>query len=96
MEIRVQYFEGCPNVGLVRDRLAELGVDPAGVRFETVASPEDAERVGFHGSPTVLIDGEDPFEDGSAPVGFACRVYRNDAGAEGAPSLAQLRAALDR
>lgn len=96
MEIRVQYFEGCPNVQLVSDRLEELGVDPAGVRFETVASPEDAERVGFRGSPTILIDDEDPFEEGSAPVGFACRVYRNEAGSEGAPSLAQLRAALGR
>jgi len=96
MEIRVQYFESCPNVGLVQDRLAELGVDPAGVQFETVASPEDAERIGFHGSPTILIDDEDPFEQASAPVGFACRVYPNEAGAEGAPSLAQLRTALDR
>ena len=66
VEIRVQYFEGCPNVQLVADRLEELGVDPARVRFETVATPGDADRVGFHGSPTILIDDEDPFADESA------------------------------
>ena len=92
----MQYFEGCPNVQLVTDRLEELGVDPARVQFETAASPEDAERIGFRGSPTILVDDEDPFEKGSAPAGFACRVYRTEVGTEGAPSLAQLRAALGR
>jgi hypothetical protein len=31
---------------------------------ERVTTPENARRVGFRGSPTVLIDGEDPFADG--------------------------------
>jgi len=94
MEIRVQYFEGCPNVQLVADRLEEVGVDRSRVRFEMVATPEDADRIGFRGSPTILIDDGDPFADASAPVGFACRVYRTEAGTEGAPSLAQLQALL--
>jgi len=94
MEIRVQYLEGCPNVQLLADRLEELGLDPARVGFEAVATPEDADRVGFRGSPTILIDDEDPFADESAPVGFACRVYRTEAGPEGAPSLGQLRTML--
>ena len=35
--------------------------------------------------------GVDPFVEASAPVGFACRVYRTEAGLEGAPSVTQLR-----
>ena len=87
----MQHFEGCPNVALVRQRLTESGIDPAGVQFDEVVSPEEAQRVGFRGSPTVLVDGEDPFVEASAPVGFACRVYRTEAGLEGAPSVTQLR-----
>ncbi|MEP6626208.1 MAG: hypothetical protein ABJC79_17305 [Acidimicrobiia bacterium] len=46
MEITVQYFEGCPNVGVVRRRLALAVVDPSAVRLVDVGSPErdDASR----------------------------------------------------
>jgi hypothetical protein len=49
---------------------------------------------GNRGSPTVLIDGEDPFADPDAPVGLACRVYPTADELAGAPSVAQLTAAL--
>lgn len=94
MEITVQYFEGCPNVRVVTERLAAAGVDPGVVHFVAVASQADAEAMGFRGSPTVLVDREDRFAEASAPVGYACRVYRTDLGFEGAPSVAQLQAVL--
>jgi len=50
--------------------------------------------VDFHGSPTVLIDGVDPFADWNAPIGVACRVYATPAGLDGAPSVEQLCAIL--
>ncbi len=45
-------------------------------------------------SPTVLIDGVDPFADPDAPVGLSCRVYRTAGGVEGSPTLEQLRLAV--
>ncbi|MFH8467015.1 hypothetical protein [Streptomyces sp. NPDC017991] len=46
-----------------------------------VADQADAERTGFTGPPTCLIDGRDPFANPSSPTGLACRMYHTaDAG----------------
>ena len=39
------------------------------VTLQAVPTAEEAEAVGFRGSPTVLVDGVDPFADPAAPVG---------------------------
>ena len=57
-------------------------------RVETV---EEAERVGFHGSPSILVDGVDAFAGPDAGVGLSCRVYATPQGLTGAPTLEQLR-----
>ena len=62
--------------------------------IQEIADAEDAARVGFAGSPTVLVDGIDPFDRPGAGAGFACRLYRTGSGNEGAPSLDQLCVAL--
>ena len=96
MEITLQYFDDCPNWRVADDRLrqalSELGRDDQPVRYERVETPEEADRVGFGGSPTILVDGVDPFSDPAGPAGFACRVYAGEA----APTVAQLRLALGR
>jgi hypothetical protein len=94
VELTVQYFAGCPHVDLLSQRLTEAGCDPAAVRFEPIESAEEADRVGFRGSPTILVSGDDPFVDGVTPVGYACRFYATEAGREGAPSADQLARAL--
>lgn len=99
MEIKVLYFEDCPNWLLARQRLDEAlaaaGLaDQVEVAYETVETPEDAERVGFRGSPTILIDGRDPWAGEGDPYGLSCRIYRTEDGPDGAPSPAQLAAAL--
>ena len=55
-----------------------------------VTTPEDAERLRFRGSPTVLVDGTDPFAQESDPVGLSCRVFRTPDGLRRAPTVAQL------
>lgn len=72
----------------------ELG-DRATISLELVASPEDAEAIGFRGSPTILINGADLFADDAAPTGLSCRVYKTDDGLDGAPSKSQLREVLE-
>ena len=62
--------------------------------YELVESPEDAVQVGFHGSPSILIDGVDPFATEETQVGYACRLYFTESGPAEAPSVEQIEIAL--
>ncbi len=92
------FFADCPNWQLadarLRQALARAGRDDARIEHHQVTSPEQAEASGFRGSPTVLIDGRDPFADPDAPAGLSCRAYRTEAGLAGAPTVEQLLAML--
>jgi hypothetical protein len=98
MQITLRYFEGCPNWRIAEERLraalADTGAADAMITLERVETHEQARRLGFRGSPTVLIDDRDPFADERADIGLACRIYATAEGLQGAPSLDQLRAAL--
>ena len=98
MRVGLRYFDGCPNWRLAAERLRQVlderGDTEAAVELERIETPERAQEVAFRGSPTVLVDGEDPFLDETAEVGLACRIYFTEEGAKGAPSLGQLRAVL--
>ena len=96
--ITILHTPGCPNVDLVRQRLADAlarfpGPAPQ-VVIEEVADPDEAGRRRFHGSPALLVDGVDPFAGPETPAAFACRTYRTETGVEGAPSVEQIVAAL--
>jgi hypothetical protein len=96
MQITLQYFDGCPNWKETQAHLESLkdeGADLDVVR-QLIETPEAAEAAGFRGSPTVVIEGVDPFSDPDAPVGLSCRVYRTDTGYAGSPTLEQLREAI--
>lgn len=92
----MQYFDGCPNWMVADERLQLLaGQRPDIVLgYQVIDTADAAEQAGFHGSPTILIDGMDAFGNASAPVGLTCRRYMTEAGPAGAPSLTQLRDAL--
>lgn len=96
--ITILHTPGCPNVALARrrldDALALLAGPAPDVLDEEVTDAGEAARRGFHGSPTLTVDGVDPFADATTPTAFACRTYRTEAGTEGAPSVDQLVAAL--
>ena len=100
MEITIRHTPGCPNVAWARERLdealREAGAEGEDIRTELVASTDDAERLGFQGSPTILIDGVDPFADPTLAPGLACRIYATPEGRETTPSVAQLREAIER
>jgi hypothetical protein len=49
----------------------------------------------FRGSPTILLDGRDPFADAPSPTGSACRVYVTENGAAGSPTVEQLMKILE-
>jgi hypothetical protein len=100
IDVRLLYFEDCPNWRVAEARLKEalvsLGGDPDAFVCEQVTTVEQAEALGFRGSPTVLVDGIDPFADPDAPAGLTCRIYRTAMRVQPAPTVAQLQAALTR
>ena len=97
MDISLLYFDGCPNhhdtLKLLDALLDEAGWDGT-IQLVNVDSPERAEALQFRGSPTVLINGDDPFLDTDAPVGLSCRIYPTDDGYRGTPPEQALRAAI--
>ena len=98
MKVQLLYFDGCPNWHETDDRLREAlqAVGSVGVAVEhvLVSTQEQAVELSFHGSPSVLVDGVDPFAAPGAPVGLACRLYRTASGSSGAPTVEQLVAVL--
>jgi hypothetical protein len=97
--VTIRYFDGCPHwrtaYQRVNEVLGEIGNLDMKVDLERVDTHEDAERLSFVGSPTILIDGEDPFEaDAPGGYGLSCRVYRTSEGPAGSPTKEQLRSVL--
>ena len=94
MVVTLLFFADCPNWQLVdarlRNALAHTGRDDVRIAHRLITSPVEADAAGFRGSPTVLVDGRDPFADSGAPAGLSCRVFRTEAGLAGAPTLEQL------
>jgi hypothetical protein len=91
--VTLRYFDGCPSWQVARERLRDLGVEP---ELERVGSAEEADRLRFVGSPTILVEGLDPFAPSqAAEYGLSCRVFDTPEGLAGGPTLEQLRRALD-
>ncbi|MCX2181300.1 thioredoxin family protein [Streptomyces sp. SKN60] len=99
MEIELLYCAGCPNWAVAQMRLNEaletVGRLPDSlVRLRAVETDEDARALHFSGSPTILIDGRDPFPAPAGSYGLTCRVYPTPDGLAGAPTVHQLVRAL--
>src|SRR4051812_13884522 len=96
MRITVLTVPDCPNAPVVRERItAALAGRVAQVELVEVTEEAEAARWGMTGSPTVLLDGGDPFAAAGAVPSVSCRLYRDEDGRiEGAPSVAALRRAL--
>ncbi|MCZ4507434.1 organomercurial lyase [Streptomyces sp. ActVer] len=96
MRITILAVPDCPNVPVVRERItAALAGRSAQVELVEVREEAEAARWGMTGSPTVLLDGVDPFAMAGAPASVSCRLYRDaDGRADGAPSIQALCQAL--
>lgn len=77
MNVTVLHIEDCPNWEPLMAELHELldGRSDVVLTSTPVRSDDEAARLGFHGSPTVLIDGHDPFPGPPEPIGLSCRSY---------------------
>lgn len=97
MEVEVLYVPGCPHRALVTARL-QLAIErlavEAAVRETEVSTREAARVLGMRGSPTVLVNGRDPFAGLDAEPSLSCRLYRSEGRIEGAPAVEDLVVAL--
>ncbi|MEO6882072.1 MAG: thioredoxin family protein [Mycobacteriaceae bacterium] len=91
IEIELLAVPDCPNEADAVDQITTAVADArvrAAVTRDLVAT-----RVG---SPTILLNGTDPFAQPDAAVGLACRLHATPHGLRGVPTLRDLRQALKR
>ncbi len=99
MHIELLYWAGCPSHpearALLVDVLSGLGL-PTRVDEHEVTTQEEAELLGFPGSPTIRVDGHDVDPDGAGGRAMlACRIYHlPDGRPSPVPSRETLEAAL--
>src|SRR2546423_11551068 len=104
MQIKILYFSCCPNwetaAARVRTVLAELDRADVAVECEDVHETSHL-SLEWAGSPTVLLDGRDPFASADGPRASpainggrhsaltrgACRIYVTETGIQSFPSL---------
>jgi hypothetical protein len=99
MQLTVLAVEGCPNAPVLDERLAAVLAGRASIEVshQVISDENEAARWGMHGSPTLLIDGVDPFAVPGQPPSMSCRLYHDENGQlSGAPSLSQLRQAIEQ
>ena len=81
MSVVIQYIDGCPNSASLIERTMEaisLYDGPVQYSEVIVKSNEEAEKIKFRGSPTLLINDRDfeGLQEVDSP-GLTCRYYAN-------------------
>jgi hypothetical protein len=97
VDVTVLAIPGCPGAVLLDERLAAVASGLPGVRVarRVIADGAEAAEAGMHGSPTLLVDGTDPFAQAGRQPGLACRLYQQDDGSLApAPPASELRRVL--
>jgi hypothetical protein len=99
--IELRAWSGCPShpaaLAALHEQLESLGHAGHPVTVTWVETDEDALHLGFPGSPTIVVDGQDVEPVEAGPRGLSCRVYRRaDGRASPLPDPQRLRIALQR
>ncbi len=96
MRVELLYTDDDPGYMTTRQNLVEVLSEDA---FETpvqmiaVRSKDDAELLGFPGSPTIRIDGEDIDPESATGIGLGLRAYPGDGSV---PGKLLIRGAVER
>jgi hypothetical protein len=97
MRLVVLAVPDCPSARLLDQRLTRAleGRRDITISRHVVTDQDQAARLGMRGSPTVLVDGIDPFGGPGQQASVSCRLYRHRSGrSDGAPSVSELRQAV--
>lgn len=98
MNVELLVVPDCPNesraLSVLRLAFERVGLADQSVRTTVIVSQDRAQERGFVGSPTILIDGVDPFGVPGQSAAVACRVYPTPAGLSGVPQLDEVVSAL--
>lgn len=96
--VELLFTADCPNWLTALDHLARalhaLAQDDQDIAVTVIRDEPRAQLRRFSGSPTILLDGIDPFPSPGGVAGLACRLYDTPDGRRGAPTVTQLTTAL--
>lgn len=99
VNIEVLVVPDCPHRAraerLMREVLDDAGLGNVAVRPTRIDSEDQAVAMGFAGSPSFRINGEDPYPAPTSPSP-ACRLYHTGVGLAGLPDRSALTDALER
>lgn len=99
LRVELLVIEDCPHLEQAHRDLETVlrkGIIEVPIQVVFVGSTDDAEFLGFPGSPTIRINGEDVVPQPELPVALGCRIYRDaDGNVLGSPPVAAIRAAVD-
>jgi hypothetical protein len=79
--ILFQFFNGChgadATLANLRKVMTELGIPESRLVISVISDIDNAKRLNFQGSPSILLNGKDIYTN-EVPTGFfyACRLYR--------------------
>jgi hypothetical protein len=99
MKVEILYFAGCPNhaaaVDLVRTVLREEGAAAEMVEVE-IKDSSMAQKVGFLGSPSIRVNGQDVERSArsAGSFGLTCRTYFAEGRRFAAPPCEWIRDAV--
>jgi cysteine desulfurase / selenocysteine lyase len=98
MGLVILHVPDCPNAAVLESRLAPILASRPDLHITrtVITTEEQARRQGMAGSPTLLLDGSDPFARPGQQLSLSCRLYLSDDGRPGpAPTAQQLLTALN-
>jgi hypothetical protein len=99
LRVELLVIEDCPHLDQARHDLEIVlgrGIIEVPIQLIYVTSSDDAEFLGFQGSPTIRINGDDVVPQPGLPIAMGCRLYRDAEGrAVGSPPIESIKAAVD-
>ena len=99
LRVELLVVQDCPHLEQARRDLETVlgrGIIEVPIQLIFVGSLDDAEFLGFQGSPPIRINGDDVVPESELPVALACRIYRDEEGRTfGSPPIEAIRSAVD-
>lgn len=98
MDLELRIITDCPNSApaeeLYKKVLDAAQLKSGELKIRELTTEEEAQSLGFHGSPTFTLGGVDLFASTAEPA-LSCRVYPTPTGLAGLPAFEDLLASVN-